>query len=168
MRKYFFSNLMMVAALSLIGQSEFSNSTIQIGVVVEDLEKSLKFYTDIIGMTKTGGFSITDEAGSKLGLSAKIPFDVSVLKLVDEDNATEWKLMSFNKGSNHGPQKYIHNDTGMQYITIFVNSITPFVERLEANNVKFLGETPTKLPDGRNFILIQDPDGIFIELIGND
>ena len=39
-------------------QSEFSSATIGIGVVVSDLEKSLNFYTKVIGMKKTGEFDI--------------------------------------------------------------------------------------------------------------
>lgn len=41
------------------------------------------------------------------------------------------------------------------------------MQRIKENNIKMLGDTPVQLPDGRTFILIQDPDGIFIELIGN-
>ena len=33
-------------------QSEFSSTTIGIGVVVSDLEESLDFYTDVIGLKK--------------------------------------------------------------------------------------------------------------------
>lgn len=42
----------------------------------------------------------------------------------------------------------------------------PFLERFEKHNIKLLGETHTKLDDGRTFVLVRDPDGTFIELIG--
>ena len=41
------------------------------------------------------------------------------------------------------------------------------IARIKKYKVPMLGETPTKLPNGKTFILIQDPDGTFIELIGD-
>ena len=117
-------------------------------------------------MKETGGFSVNSEMGLKTGLTNGIAFDVKVLKLIDSPKATEWKLLSFKKEATHPEQKYIQDDTGMQYITIFVNDLQPFEERLRENNIPLLGETPTQLGDGRYFILVQDPDGVFIELIG--
>ena len=37
-------------------QSEFSSTTIGIGVVVSDLERSLDFYTNVIGFKKVGNY----------------------------------------------------------------------------------------------------------------
>lgn len=146
--------------------SEFTTGTIQIGVIVQDLEKSIDFYTNVIGMTKTGGFSVDEAFGEKSGLTGGEAFDVTVLKLKDNPEAAEWKLMSFGKEPNHPPQKYIQDDIGMQYITIFVKSMKPFLERIKDHNITLLEETPTFLEDGRQFVLVQDLDGNFIELIG--
>jgi catechol 2,3-dioxygenase-like lactoylglutathione lyase family enzyme len=146
--------------------SEFPMGSIQIGVICSDLQKSIDFYTEVIGMVKTGGFSVDEAFAAKSGLTGGVPFDVTVLKLKDNPEAAEWKLMSFGKDATHPPQKYILDDTGMQYITIFVNSMKPFIERINEHNVTLLEETPTFLEDGRQFVLVQDPDGNFIELIG--
>ena len=62
--------------------------------------------------------------------------------------------------------KYLHDDTGMQYITILVNHLEPVMKRIEKNNIKILSGKPSKLDENRFFILVQDPDGTFIELIG--
>jgi catechol 2,3-dioxygenase-like lactoylglutathione lyase family enzyme len=148
------------------GQLAYEKSFISIGVVVEDIEASVQFYTESLGMIKTGGFTVTGEASKRTGLSDGIPFDVVVLKLHDDPNAAEWKLLSFDKKATHPTQKFIQDDNGMQYITLFVKSLKPFVERLEKNSIELLGETPTQLGDGRYFVLVQDPDGTFIELIG--
>ena len=158
--------LFCIVTISLNAQSEFAKSFISIGVVVEDLDKSLDFYKDVIGMQETGGFTVNAAMGKKTGLSNGVAFDVKVLKLKDDPNATEWKLLSFKKEATHPKQNHIQDDTGMQYTTIFVNDLRPFVERLKKNNITLMGETPTQLDDGRYFVLVQDPDGIFIELIG--
>lgn len=147
-------------------QSEFSNPTIFVGNVVADLEKSVNFYTKVIGMTKTGGFSVDGEKSKELGLTDGRAIDVAVLKLEDGPQSNEWKLMSFGTKATHPKSKYIHDDTGVQYITILVNHLNPVIERVKKNNVKILSNEPSSLGENRFFILVQDPDGTFIEIIG--
>lgn len=156
----------LTSAQKVPAPDQFSNPTIQIGVVVEDLEKSLDFYTNIIGMTKTGEFNVGLDKAKDLGLSDKYELDVKVLKLQDSPQANEWKLMSFGTKPGHKKPNWVHDDTGVQYITIFVNHLNPFIERIKKNNIKILSGAPSELGGGNFFILIQDPDGTFIELIG--
>lgn len=158
-------------AFSVVAQkapapNEFSNPTIFVGSVVADLDKSVDFYTNIIGMTKTGEFSVDANKAKELGLSDKYNIDVTVLKLEDSPQANEWKLMSFGTKPGHKKPRWLHDDTGMQYITILVNHLDPFIERIEKNNVEILSGKPSILAENRYFILVQDPDGTFIELIG--
>lgn len=145
---------------------EFSNPTIFVGSVVTDLEKSVDFYTRIIGMKKTGAFSVDAEKAKELGLTNGKKIDVTVLKLEDSPQANEWKLMSFGTKPAHKKPAYLEDDNGMQYITILVNHLEPVLSRIEKNNIKILSGKPSKLDDNRFFILVQDPDGTFIELIG--
>lgn len=171
MKNIFSTLILSFIALSLTAQmppapNEFSDPTIQVGVVVSDLDEAVDFYTNVIGMTQTGAFSVEGEKASELGLSDGRRLDVKILKLEDSEQANEWKLMSFGKEANHPNQEYIHDDTGMQYITIFVNDIAPFIKRIKKNNIDILSKEPSVLADGRKFILIQDPDGTFVELIG--
>jgi catechol 2,3-dioxygenase-like lactoylglutathione lyase family enzyme len=146
--------------------NEFSNETISIGVVVSDLNKSLNFYTNVIGMKKVGGFSVNGDFGKRTGLTDNLPVSVTILKLGESKTATEWKLMSFGKSSAHPKQNYLHDDTGMQYITIFVKSLKPVLQRIKEHQIKLLGETPIALGGNNHFALVQDPDGTFVELIG--
>ena len=148
------------------GPDEFSSPVIQIGVVAEDLEKSLDFYTRIIGMTQTGGFKVEGKKAKNLGLSDGRELDVKVLKLADSPQATEWKLMSFGTPASHPRSKYVHHDTGVQYITIFVKHLDPFIDRIKKAGIDILSEEPSQIGENNYFILIQDPDGTFVELIG--
>lgn len=171
MKNYLLSLILSVATLTVAAQlapvpGDFSNPAISVGVVVEDIQISIDFYTKVIGMTKTGEFSVSKEQAKKLGLTDKYQLDVTILKLEDSERANEWKLMSLGTKARHPKQKYMSDDTGMQYITIFVNHLAPIMERVQKNKVKILSESPSSLEGDRKFILIQDPDGIFIELIG--
>lgn len=148
-------------------ENEFKSGVIGVGVVVADIERSLAFYTEVIGMQKTGGFDIDAGFGLSSGLTGGLPFHVDVLKLVDSPDATSWKLMSFNSDPAHPFPAHIQDDTGMQYITINVKSLEPFLGRLKQHGIRLLGNTPVPMGDGqRHFVLVQDPDGTFVELIG--
>ena len=149
-----------------MAQSEFSSGLIGVGVVTRDIEKSMDFYLHVIGMTKVGEFDVDENFGKISGLTDGSAFHVDVLKLQDSPDANQWKLMSFNKDGSHPMPKYIHDDTGMQYITIDVNSLEPFLKRIKKHNVKLLGDTPVPLGEKDHFVLVQDPDGTIIELIG--
>jgi len=170
MKKFLITLLVMAttASFSSAKDSEFSDPLISIGVVVADLDASLEFYTEVVGMTRTGGFNVGTDFAKKSGLTDGTPLDVAVLRLEDSPNAPQWKLMSFGSKAKWAPQQTIADNIGMQYITLNVTDLTPFVQRIKAHGVELLGETPVPLgTDGaRSFVLIQDPDGTFIELIG--
>jgi catechol 2,3-dioxygenase-like lactoylglutathione lyase family enzyme len=152
--------------LTAYSQSNFSSNLIGLGVVVSDLDRSLDFYVDGIGMVKAYNFTINEEFSKRSGLSNGVPVDVTVLKLDNSPNANEWKLMSFGRVETSSIPDYIQDGTGVQYITINVKALNPVIKRLQEKNVKLLGSTPTPLNQNLHFILVQDPDGIFIELIG--
>ncbi len=61
--------------------SEFSSATIDLGVVVRDLEKSVAFYTKLIGFTQVPGFSVDAAFCGGAGLTDDKALDVSVLVL---------------------------------------------------------------------------------------
>ena len=147
-------------------QSNFSSKLIGLGVVVSDLDRSLDFYVNGIGMVKAYSFTIDEEFSKRSGLSNGVPASVTVLKLENSPDANEWKLMSFGKKATHPKQNFIQDDTGVQYITINVKALKPVIERLKEKNVPFLGSSPTPLNQKTHFVLVQDPDGTFIELIG--
>ena len=146
--------------------SAFERPDIQVGVVVSNLERSVDFYTNVLGMVKTGGFSINEDFAKRSGLSNGVPFDVAVLKTSNSPAASEWKLMSFGKESSDNGS-FIQDRTGMRYITLFPGDLDLVIERLKSAGVEFLGDTPTGLDDGRRFVLIRDPDGTLVELLGD-
>ena len=166
-------NMLIILALTALfhaplpaAPGEFSSTTIGIGVVVSDLEKAQAFYTDVIGMVQTGGFTINEGFSKRSGLAGGLPTQVKVLRLGEGEAATQWKLMTFGDKAKTLQNEFIHTHTGMRYITIHVTNLTPILDRIKRHRVKLLGETPVPLGQDNHFVLIQDPDGTFIELIG--
>ena len=117
-------------------------------------------------MQKVGEFDVDEEFGKSSGLTGGFAFHVDILKLEDSPEANKWKIMSFKKEPGHPMPKYIQDDTGMQYITIMVTSLEPFLQRIKKHNVKLMGDTPIPLGPDQHFVLVQDPDGTIVELIG--
>jgi catechol-2,3-dioxygenase len=146
--------------------SNFSSKLIGLGVVVSDMEKSLDFYMNAIGMVKAYTFTIGADFSKRSGLSNGDSAIVTVLKLENSADANEWKLMTFKRKAMHPVQKFIQDDVGVQYITINVKALKPIIERLKQRNIPFLGSSPTPLNKNTQLLFIQDPDGTFIELIG--
>jgi len=108
----------------------------------------------------------TKSLAKSSGLTGGVPFHVDILKLEEKPEANVWKLMSFGKEATHTTSKHIQDDTGMQYITINVTSLEPFLERIKKHKVKLLGDTPVPLDNDNHFVLVQAPDGTIVELIG--
>jgi catechol-2,3-dioxygenase len=169
--KIFIRVLSMVLILFVIlagAEGDFSSKIISMGVVVSDLEKSMAFYKDVVGMVQVDqkSFEVNTDVGWRTGLTDSIPFHVEVLKLGSGENTSQFKLMTFGDKARKQKNNFIHDQTGMQYITILVTELEPFIKRIKEHKVKMLGETPTLLNENTYFILIKDPDGTFVELIG--
>jgi len=153
-------------SLSAQPENEFARSGIAVGVVVEDLQKSLDFYTKVIGMVQVREFSVDVEKARRMGLSDGQSFEIKVLKLINSEDASEWKIMSFSKKSDASNQSFIPEKNGFRYVTIFVKSMKPVLARINKFGVKTMGETPMMLDANRQFVSVRDPDGNFVELIG--
>jgi len=151
-----------------IAKMEFASNTIQVGMIVSDLPASMKFYKEVLGFMQEAGrpsFDVDAEFGKKSGLTDSLPIHVEVLKLGAGPESTQLKLITFGDKAKKQENNYISTHTGVQYLTIQVKNLTPFVESIKKHNVKFAGDTPIPLGDN-HFVLVKDPDGTFVELIG--
>ena len=62
--------------------SEFSSPTIDLGCVVADVAKSVKFYTEVIGFKEVAGFKVPGALAATGGLTdGKDELDIHVLSL---------------------------------------------------------------------------------------
>lgn len=147
-------------------QQAAARPVIDVGVVVSDMDRSLQFYQEVIGMTPARTLDLDADFGRRSGLTDARALHIEALKLEDSEQATEWKLMSFGDETPRQENEHIHDHTGVQYVTIQVTALQPILDRIRAHDVELLGETPIALGNDTHFALIQDPDGTFIELIG--
>ena len=152
--------------------SGFARQTIDLGVVCSDLDKSLAFYKEVVGFSEAAGFKVGGDFPKNVGLTDGTPLDIRVLALGDEETATKLKLMQVKseKPARVIKQKYIHVATGFSYLTIFVTDVDAVLARAKSAGVKPYAKSPQRLPEGLPqdvcLLMLKDPDGNFVEIVG--
>lgn len=156
----------------LAEESAFTRSTIDLGCVVSDLEKSLRFYKEGIGFTELDGFEVQAGLATDAGLTDGKPLAIRVLVLGKGESATKLKLMQVaGSAPRTGDTEFIHSHTGFRYLTIFVADTDAALARLAKLGVKPIAKGPISLPTslapaGMFLTCVRDPDGNLVELIG--
>jgi lactoylglutathione lyase len=152
-------------------ESEFARATVDLGVVVSDIDASVKFYTEVIGFKEAGGFKVPGGFGKDAGLTAGTDLEIKILSLGDEESATKLKLMQLpGVKSKVSDNTHIHSQLGYSYITVFVTDTNAAMARLKKAGIKPLAkgpvELPKPLPQGVFLTVVRDPDGNLVELVG--
>jgi len=149
----------------------FPRTTIDLGCVVTDLDKSVRFYTEGIGFREAGGFEVPTALAADAGLTDSRPLSIRVLVLGDGPEATKLKLMQVaGTLPRTGDNEFIHSHTGFRYLTIMVADTDAALARLAKLGVEPIAKAPVALPDGLapglHLSCVRDPDGNLVELIG--
>jgi catechol 2,3-dioxygenase-like lactoylglutathione lyase family enzyme len=151
--------------------SNFATQTIDLGMVVSDIDKSLKFYKDVLGFSEVSGFKVPGQFAEDSGLANKLDLDVHVLVLGQGATATKLKLMQFKTAPGaRVDNAYIHSSYGYRYLTIAVKNLNAAVDAANKAGGKLVAKCPVPLPAGFPAGLAlanyRDPDGNLIELVG--
>jgi catechol 2,3-dioxygenase-like lactoylglutathione lyase family enzyme len=132
---------------------------------VMDLERSLKFYRDVLGLEPL--FQPEDVMGPGFGKAARIDgakIRYSVLR-VGDGTSLVWLIQFLTPGAK--PSKQRVYDTGAPHIAFRVDDIDEVKAKLESKGVKFNSE-PIRVGDGplngSSFVYFPDPDGVVLEI----
>jgi catechol 2,3-dioxygenase-like lactoylglutathione lyase family enzyme len=171
--------LVTILPLALVAKDEaakptnpFAQQTIDLGVVVSDVKKSLAFYKGVVGFTEVEGFKVAGDFPKKVGLTDGAALDIHVLVLGEDETATKLKVMQVKseKPARVIKQRHIHTTTGFSYVSIFVTDVDAVLERAKAAGHKPYAQSPQRLPEGLPqdvcLLMLKDPDGNFVEIIG--
>jgi catechol 2,3-dioxygenase-like lactoylglutathione lyase family enzyme len=149
----------------------FPRATIDLGCVVSDIDKSVRFYTEGIGFRELEGFEVPTSLATDAGLTDSRPLAIRVLVLGEGPEATKLKLMQVaGTLPRTGDNEFIHSHTGFRYLTIMVADTDAALARLEKLGVKPIAKSPIALPEslapGMHLTCVRDPDGNLVELLG--
>jgi lactoylglutathione lyase len=154
---------------AVAADEEFTKTAIDLGMVVQDVDKSVAFYTQAVGLNEMPGFQADGQFTGDAGLTDHHAVSVRVLVLGDGPAASRLKLIALPEAKpKRGDTQFIHSEFGFRYLTIGVKDMARAVARLEKAGVKPLGKCPIALPSAANrwICVVRDPDGNFVELVG--
>ena len=154
-----------------VATDDFTSTTVDFGIVVSDINKSLEFYKNGLGLTQVATFDVPAKLGGDSGLSDDKAFKVYVLKLGDGPTATSVKLMQFSDAPGAKQDNaFIHSTLGVSYLTVMVQDTNAAVLRAKAAGGEIMAKGPVELPkslsEGIWLTCVRDPDGNIIELVG--
>ena len=173
MKKFSFLFIFLLSHVWLWAEkSNFANQTIDIGIVVKDINKSLQFYKKVVGFEEKEGFQVGGNFPKLVGLTDGTDLKIHVLRLGDKETASKLKLMQVDgkKATRVVKQSYIHSVAGISYLTIFVNDVDKVLNNAKKNGYKPYAKSPQILPKGLPqdvcLLMLKDPDGNFVEIVG--
>jgi len=115
-----------------------------IGMLVEDIEKSISFYCDVVGMTLRNKMLHTE------------PSITLAFMNFPEAPETEIELIQGFK-SNLPKEGVVH------HVTFTVENLEEEIARLKKLNIQFVDENITTLPNGARYVFFYGPDGEWVE-----
>ena len=141
-----------------------------INIVVSDLERSVKFYTELLGFELLNKVNLEgewiDEIVGLKGVVAEVVF------IIAPEGEPRIELLSYKtpKGEAISPNS-MANTIGLRHIAFRVDDINAMANRLKDAGVKLLSD-PIQVPEtvlppeaGRKSLCyFHDPDGVLLEI----
>jgi catechol 2,3-dioxygenase-like lactoylglutathione lyase family enzyme len=134
-----------------------------IGICVSDLERSLRFYRDVLGCKEVGRLEM--QGGTADTINEMEGVEVRAIYL--ERDGWRLELIEFPKPGWVGPQTpRPMNQLGLTHFSLRVDDLDAVCAQLEAAGGRLLPATRIGGPDRpTHVIMAHDPDGIRLELI---
>ena len=136
------------------------------GFVVEDLERSVSFYRDVVGLEI---LREREFAGSEI--SQVLGYESAHLKMamlgVHGQKGHALELIQYFNPASSGRTTSERSVLGASHLAFHVDDIEGTFQRMIANGARQLNP-PVHVPPNRSACYLQDPDGNWIELLQRD
>jgi len=141
-----------------------------LNIVVSDLEKSVKFYTEILGFEKTNSAHLEgDWIDSVAGLKGVV---ADMALIAAPEGEVKMELFQFKSPLGESiPANSLANTVGLRHIGLRVDDIHESYKKLKDAGVKPLSEPVTipatvvpQSPVTKTMFYFNDPDGVLIEI----
>ena len=134
--------------------------SVDIGLVVKDVNKSLEFYRDLLGLKYIGVFlEMPDE------FARKGPIFSQGFKLHGLEAGTSMIKLVETKNPPSGERGKLDAALGIRYLTFIVDDVNAIYKELSAKGADFAGP-PIEIPARKaTIVMLRDPDGNHVELV---
>lgn len=131
------------------------------GFVVSDIDASVAFYRDAVGLTLIG---MRERDGGPI--SQILGYENTHIKIAEFHYGNGHMLELIEYVNPHGADAHIQerNGFGASHIAFEVDDIFAAYERLTRSGAKRLNP-PIEIVDGKKGCYLQDPDGNWVELL---
>jgi catechol 2,3-dioxygenase-like lactoylglutathione lyase family enzyme len=139
-----------------------------IGIAVSDMDRSLAFYTQVLGFERVGGREATGESWERLYGVFGLRVRIERLRLGSEFI----ELLEFETPRGRPlPVDTRSNDLWFQHVAIIVSDMDKAYAELRRHGVRHASTAPQRLPDwnpnagGIEAFYFRDPDGNHLEIL---
>ena len=144
---------------------------LHVNIVVSDVERSIKFYRDVLGAKVIKGVRVDIEGderlGEVLGFGGEASYSVYMLRFGEDKNATWIDLLQWRQPPSTGKPPDQLNNVGLARIALVVEDVDQAYNDLKASGVEFIS-APAYVDVGPlgavRVCVFKDPDGTFLEL----
>ena len=133
---------------------ELAKDSIDLGIMVQDIETALPFYQGLLGF-EYDGIGAMDMG--KRGVMHRLLCGTSLIKV---------RQIPAAAAGNVAAPGGINAATGMRYWTISISNMDAVVERCNAAGYR-IPMGPLEFRPGVRIVMIEDPDGNWLELVEN-
>jgi catechol 2,3-dioxygenase-like lactoylglutathione lyase family enzyme len=133
-----------------------------LGIPVSDLDQSLQFYHDALGLEI---ISVREVSGERISSGVQVPDARIKIALLEAGNARLELLQYLNPVGKRFDRQ--NNDIGATHIALNVADLQATYDRLQALGVSCnTSPFPSSYPEGWGWFYACDPDGITVEFNG--
>lgn len=136
-----------------------------IGITVDDLDRSVKFYTENFGFAYLRGAHFTEPFFIKNQSLYRLDprtTQCHTAVLVSPGHGVQLELFRF---SDHLPAKRVSwNRAGITHFALTTDDVPAMAEQMRANGVECCMDVGVR-PDGGRWLFVRDPDGNLIEVM---
>ena len=139
-----------------------------VGMTVADMERSIRFFTDVLAFERVADVEVTGDAWERL--QGVFPVRMRVVRLRLGDELLELTQYVAPRGRPIPPDAR-SNDRTFQHVAIVVSDMDRAYARLHAHGIDHVSSGPQRLPDwnpnagGIEAFYFRDPDGHALELL---
>lgn len=133
------------------------------GVVVSDIEKSLHFYRDLLGMEIQ--VDMLEEGDFIDTISGLKGIKVRTVKMTTSEGTMRIELLKYFSHKGKERKDYEIQDLGASHIAFTVNDIEFEYKRLKKEGVNFISSPQLSVDKKHKVVFCHDPDGVPIELV---
>lgn len=129
-----------------------------VGHCVSDLDRSRRFYEEVLGFTFQRELQVPDEPASKL---LRVPAPVGMTAVYLERDGLVLELLHFDRPGNAPTRARPFTEPGLTHLSFSVDDIAAACKQVTDLGGEVLADTDI----GGLAVMIRDPDGQLIELL---